>query len=70
MHDKVTYLEERSRRKSLRFDVLSQTRNEDWYSSKVKIKDLIKEKLGLIENFEIELAYRAGKTKKMIIHEK
>ena len=57
---KVRDLEDRSRKNNFRFDGLLQPQGEDWHGSEVKIKKLIKEKLG-IENVEIERAYRIGK---------
>ena len=60
LHVKVRDLEDRSRRNKLRFGGLSQAQGEDWHGSEVKIKKLIKEKLG-IENAEIERAHRIGK---------
>ena len=60
LHVKVRDLEDMNRRNNLQFDGLSQAQEEDWHGSEGKIKNLIKEKLG-IENVEIEHAYRIGK---------
>ena len=57
---KVKVLEGMSRRNNLLFDELSQAQGEDWHGSEAKIKELIKEKLG-IEHVEIEHANRIGK---------
>ena len=39
LYDKVTDLEDKSRRNNLRFDGLSQARDKDWHISEVKIKN-------------------------------
>ena len=60
MQLKVTDLEDRSRRNNLRFDGLAETRDEDWHSCEVKIKDLIREQLGIKNEVVIEHAHRVG----------
>ena len=63
LYNKVTDVEDRSRRNNLRFDELSQARGENRHISKVKIKGINKEKLA-IEDAEIECAYRFEKEKR------
>ena len=63
LHEKVRNLDDRSRGNFLQFDGLSQAYGEDWHVSEAKIKNPIKEKLG-IENVEIELDHKIGKEKR------
>ena len=62
LHEKVRNLDDRSRGNFLQFDGLSQAYGADWHVSEAKIKNPIKEKLG-IENVEIELDHKIGKEK-------
>lgn len=59
--DKLTDLENRSRRNNLRFDGIPEDKDEDWKVSEAKIKKLLNEKLGMDEDIEIDRAHRSGK---------
>ena len=59
--DKLTDLENRSRRNNLRFDGIPEDKDEDWAVSEAKIKKVINENLGMNEDIEIDRAHRSGK---------
>ena len=61
LEEKVAELEDRSRRNNLRFDGILESEDETWKQSEEKIKEIIKEKLGLKEEFKIERAHRSGR---------
>ena len=56
---KISELEDRNRRNNLRFENINEEKDETWEKSEVKLKKILKDKLG-IENVEIERAHRTG----------
>lgn len=59
---KLVELEDRSRRNNLRIQGVSENLNEDWNTSKIKLKEIISKNLGLdSESIVIERAHRVGK---------
>ena len=61
---KVSELEDRSRRNNLRFDGISEEKNETWEDCERKVENLLKNKLG-IEGIKIERAHRTKGKKKI-----
>ena len=61
---KLADLEDRSRRKNLRFDGFQEETNETWEQSESIITDFVKEKLGIKEDISIERAHGTGKIKR------
>ena len=55
--DKLTELEDRSRRKNIRIDGIKETKGETWNDSEEKVQDMLAQKLGL-DGIEIEGAHR------------
>ena len=55
--DKLTELEDRSRRKNIRIDGIKETKGETWNDSEEKVQDMLAQKLGL-DGIEIERAHR------------
>ena len=55
-------LEDRSRRNNLRFDGITESVDETWEISEKKVKDLIKEKLQINQDVQIERAHRTRAT--------
>ena len=58
--EKLIDLENRSRRNNLRFDGIRENERESWIDCEEKIHKLLKEKLHINENIEIERAHRTG----------
>ena len=58
--EKVSELEDRNRRNNLRFSGIEEDEEETWESSEEKVKILLKDKLGIEENIQIERAHRTG----------
>ncbi|XP_065672183.1 uncharacterized protein LOC136090007 [Hydra vulgaris] len=61
IQDKLAELEDRSRRNNLRFDGFDEREEETWKDSESKVKEFLKEKLGIKNNIAIERAHRTGK---------
>ena len=61
--EKLIELEDRSRRNNLRIDGISEAPNETWDMCEDKVKDLIKSKLEINEDIEIDRCHRMGKVK-------
>nr|XP_047131556.1 uncharacterized protein LOC124810552 [Hydra vulgaris] len=61
IQDKLAELEDRSRRNNLRFDGFDEREEETWEDSQSKVKEFLKEKLGIKNNIAIERAHRTGK---------
>ncbi|XP_065654545.1 uncharacterized protein LOC136081176 [Hydra vulgaris] len=59
--DKLAELEDRSRRNNLRFNGIEEKEIETWQETESKIREILKTKLGLNGNIEIERAHRVGK---------
>ena len=59
---KLRDLEDRSRRNNLRFDDITESMDETWEISEKKVKDLIKEKLQINQDVQIERAHRTRAT--------
>nr|XP_047131786.1 uncharacterized protein LOC124810759 [Hydra vulgaris] len=59
--DKLAELEDRSRRNNFRFNGIEEKEIETWQETEGKIKELLKDKLGLNGNIEIKRAHRVGK---------
>ena len=55
-------LEDRSRRNNIRVDGIEEEENETWDDCKKKVKDIVKEKMGI--DVEIQRAHRVGKYEK------
>ena len=58
--DKMEYLENQSRRNNIRIDGISEVGNETWSDTEEKAKQILKEKLNLDCEPEIERAHRVG----------
>ena len=56
--NKLIELEDRSRRNNIRIDGIEDDQNETWDSCEEKVQKLIKEKLGLENEVEIERCHR------------
>ena len=61
IQNKITDLENRSRRNNLRIDGLLESQNETWADCEAKVQDLIKRKLKIKDDIKIERAHRTGK---------
>ncbi|XP_065641667.1 uncharacterized protein LOC136073645 [Hydra vulgaris] len=59
--DKLAELEDRSCRNNLRFNGIEEKEIETWQETESKIREILKTKLGLNGNIEIERAHRVGK---------
>ena len=62
--NKLIELEDRSRRNNIRIDGIEDDQNETWDSCEEKVQKLIKEKLGLKNEVEIERCHRMKKKNK------
>ena len=60
--NKLTNLEDRSRRNNLRIDGISESRNETWEECEEEIQKVFNEKLG-VKNVQIERAHRSKRSK-------
>lgn len=60
--DKMDYLEAQSRRNNLVFEGLKETDGESWSDTELKVKDVLKEKLQIQQDVEIERAHRVGRS--------
>lgn len=58
--DKMEYLENQSRRNNIRIDGITEVGNETWLDTETKAKQILKEKLNLDCEPEIERAHRVG----------
>ena len=58
--DKMEYLENQSRRNNIRIDGIAEVGNETWSDTEEKAKQILKEKLNLDCEPEIERAHRVG----------
>ena len=63
MQAKLRDLQDRSRRNNLRFDGITESVDETWEISEKKVKELIKEKLKINEDVQIERAHRTRATR-------
>ena len=61
--DKLCDLEDRLRQNNLRFNGVPESQNESWETSKLKIKDIIKNNLEITEDIHIEHSHRCSPTK-------
>ena len=61
LEDQMEYLENQSRRNNIRIIGVAEQENETWEKSEELVKGLVKEKLGVTEELEIERAHRVGK---------
>ena len=61
--EKLIELEDRSRRNNLRIDAISEVSHETWKMCEVSVKDLIKTKLEINDEIEIDCCHRMGKFK-------
>ena len=59
--DKIEYLENQSRRSNIRIDGIREEEAETWDNTETKVKEILKEKLNLDEERDIERAYRVGR---------
>ena len=59
--DKIEYLENRSRRSNIRIDGIREEEAETWDNTETKVKEILKEKLYLDEEPDIERAHRVGR---------
>ena len=59
--DKLVELEDRSRRNNLRIDGIEESPDETWETCENKIKDIIKEKLDIETDVELDRCHRMGK---------
>ena len=57
VQDKLTELEDRSRRNNIRIDGIKEAKGETWNDCEEKVQDMFAQKLGL-DGIEIELAHR------------
>ena len=60
---KLIELEDRSRRNNLRIDSIEEIPNETWEDCKIKIQELIKNKLKINEHTEIDCCHQLSKKK-------
>ena len=62
--NKLTELEDRSRRNNLRIDGIVEDDNETWDESETKVRQIIRNDLDIedADNIQIERAYRSGKS--------
>lgn len=58
--DKMEYLENQSRQNNIRIDGIAEVGNETWLDTETKAKQILKEKLNLDHEPEIEWAHRVG----------
>ena len=63
INNKLSELEDRSRRNNLRVNGLEEDDEENWEESERKVKELFKEQLG-VNNVVIERAHRSGRKKR------
>ena len=61
--EKLIELEDRSRRNNLRIDGISEVSHETWEMCEDSVKDLIKTKLEINDEIEIDRCHRMGKFK-------
>ena len=61
LEDQVEYLENQSRRNNIKIIGVAEQENETWEKSEELVKGLVKEKLGVTDDLEIERAHRVGK---------
>ena len=61
LKNKLRSLEDRNKRNILRVEGVTENDNETWEESESKVKDLIKERMGIDEELKIERAHRIGK---------
>ena len=61
LKEKIRVLEDRNRRNNLWIDGIKETENETWTECERKIKDVLKHRLRINENIEIERAHRMGR---------
>ena len=61
LRNKLRTLEDRNRRNNLRVEGVTENDNETWEDSENKVKDIIKEQMGIDEELKIERAHRIGK---------
>ena len=59
--DKIEYLENQSRRSNIRIDGIREEEAETWDNTETKVKEILKEKLNLDEEPDIERAHRVGR---------
>ena len=60
---KLIELEDRSRRNNLRIDGIEEVPNETWEECEESVQEIIREKLGINENIEIDRCHRMKKQK-------
>ncbi|CAH3194251.1 unnamed protein product [Porites evermanni] len=58
---KIEYLENQSRRNKIRIDGIREEEAETWNNTETKVKEILKEKLNLDEEPDIERAHRVGR---------
>ena len=58
--EKLTELEDRSRRNNLRIDGVEETPNETWEICEGKVQDIVKNKLGITAEIEFDRCHRTG----------
>ena len=63
MLEKMAELEDRSRRNNLRFSGIEGETDETWERSEQKVREMLKEKLGIDHDVKIERAHRSGRIK-------
>ena len=56
-------MEDRSRRNNIRVEGVAESENENWATTKEKLRDIIKNNLGIKENVIIERAHRGNRQK-------
>ena len=59
--EKLTELEDRSWRDNIRIDSIPQTSSESWESCEEEVIKIIKSKLDITDDIEINLCHRMGK---------
>ena len=59
--DKIEYLENQSRRSNIRIDGIREEEAETWDNTETKVKEILKEKLNLDEEPDIERVHPAGR---------
>ena len=59
--EKLTELEDRSRRNNVRIDGIPETPNETWKNCEEEVRKIIRNKLNITDDIEIDRCHRMGK---------
>ena len=59
--EKLTEIDDRSRQNNVRFDGIPETSNETWESCEEEVIQIIKNKLGITDDIEVDRCHCMGK---------